>query len=78
MARFKAVGRVRGSKMHVENSYPYGSNVSYRLLISCCELKICFVKAIGGVQGFFCMLGSYESAAIYGTSAFYCNSQNEH
>ena len=29
------------------------------------------VKAVGGVRGVFCMLGSYESAAPYVVSAFY-------
>ena len=30
-----------------------------------------WLKAVGGVQGVFCMLGSYESAAPYETSTFY-------
>ena len=29
------------------------------------------LKAVGGVQGVFCMLSSYESTAPYGVSAFY-------
>ena len=33
--------------------------------------KYVTIKAIGGVWGVFCMLGSYKSAAPYGTSAFY-------
>ena len=34
-------------------------------------ISLGYLKVGGGVQGFFCMLGSYESAAPYGASAFY-------
>ena len=37
------------------------------------ETEFCFMwsLAVGWVRGVFCMLGSYESATPYGTSAFY-------